>query len=214
MSDKAFDKWNQKLFAQLDKIEREAIQKDGVSKSLINAFHYKEYDKEEILDVAEQISICETKKSKSIEKICAKEKWKLKKLIPLFAKGLNDIYGKELQPIEESAKWRVISSMWRVGYKNEMLFQKRLKYMLKAIKVYNQKFHTKKSLKKYKANNRYGYAISPDMHTFLRSFKRLIDKHKNDEDIAKALQQKYQKESMKEVWREINSRLREIKVTR
>jgi len=105
-----------------------------------------------------------------------------------------------------------MKSLFKVGFEEEYKFHTRLKDMLKVVKIYNQKFHTKKSLKKFKANNKYGYAISPDIHQFLRSFEKLIDKQKNDEDIANALKQKYQKESMKEVWKEISFMLREIKI--
>jgi len=212
VSDKAFDKWYKNIFSELAKKEKSSILKEGVSQSLINDFLYKEYDKEDILDLAEQISICETKKSKSIEKICAKEQWKLKKLIPLFAKGLDDIYGNNLDSIEEIAKLRVIRAMWKVKHEEENMFQKRLKYMLKAVKTYNKKFQTKKSLKNYKENNKYGDAISPELHYFLYDFEKIINTYKNDTAIIGALQKKYKKESYKEVWREINSMLKEIKI--
>ena len=86
--------------------------------------------------------------------------------------------------------------------------------MLKAVRIYNQKFQTKKSLKNYPSNNKYGYAISSEIHQFLRSFEKLIDKHKNDEDIAKALKKKYKKKTMIDVWKEIISMVKEIKINK
>jgi len=212
VSDKEFDKWTQKIIQREEKRVIAFVKKWGIREHKISSFLYKDYNKKEILESAYEISICSPIKSKSIEKICAKEKWRLKKLIPLYAKGLNEVYGDELEAVEKIAKWGVIKGVFKVGYKEEYKFKERLQDMIKAVKTYNQKFHTKESLKKFPSNNKYGYAISPDIHQFLRSFEKLIDKQKNDEDIANALKQKYQKESMKEVWKEISFMLREIKI--
>jgi len=212
VSDKEFDKWTQKIIQREEKRAIAFIQEWGVSQGLISNFLYKNYDKKDILKSTYQISICETKKSKSIEKICAKEKWKLKKLIPLYAKGLDEVYGDELEAVENIAKWGVIKGVFKVGYKEEYKFKERLKDMLKAVKTYNQKFHTKESLKNYPSNNKYGYAISPDIHHFLSDFEKLIKRYKKDKVIAKVLKKKYKKELMIDVWKEIISMLKEIKI--
>jgi len=214
MSDKDFDKWVKKMIQEEEKSQKKYIRKHfkkwGIKEHKINSFRYKEYDKDEILESAYEILVCSDIKSKSMKKICAQNEWKLKKLIPLYAKGLDEVYGTELKPIEEIAKWRVISSLLKVGYKEEYKFKKRLKHILNAVKEYNQKFQTKKSMKVYKSNNKYGYCISPELHEFLVYFENVIHENKKDKVIATVLKKKYQKESMQELWKEIFSQLKQI----
>jgi len=209
MNDKKFDGWTQSLLLKEEKRRKEAIKKIGIREYNIHSFLYKDYNKEDILDVAEQISVCEDKKSKYIEEICVKDEWKLKELIPLFTKGLDDVYGKELKSVEEIAKWRVISAIFKVGYKEEYKFKERLEDMLEAVKVYNKRFQSKKTRRKYKFNNKYGYSISPQINDFMIDFEKTIEIYKSDKEIAKFLKNKYNKETMDEVWKNIFSRLRE-----
>ena len=86
--------------------------------------------------------------------------------------------------------------------------------MLNSVKEYNQKFQTKKSIKTYKSNNKYGYSISPKLDEFLVYFENVIHKNKKDKAIATVLKEKYQKDSMQELWKEIFSQLKQIKVTK
>jgi hypothetical protein len=214
ISDEVFDKWVENMIKKEEENHIAQVKKQGIREHKINSFRYKEYDRDEILESAYEIFVCSNIQSKSIEKICTKEDWKLKKLIPLYEKGLDEIYGKELKPIEEIAHWKVISNIFKVGYKEEFKFKKRLKHMLNAVKEYNQKFQTKESIKKYKLNNKYGYSISPELHDFLIYFEHIIHMNKNDKAITKVLKKKYQKESMQELWKEIFSQLKQIKVTK
>ena len=214
ISDETFDKWLENLIKKEEKHHIKQIKKWGIREHKINSFRYKEYDKDKILESAYEILVCSDIKSKSMKKICAQNEWKLKKLIPLYAKGLDEVYGTELKPIEEIAHWSAIRKLFKVGYKEEYKFKKRLKHMLNAVKEYNQKFQTKKSMKIYKSNNKYGYSISPELHKFLVYFENVIHKNKKDKAIATVLKKKYQKESMQELWKEIFSQLKQIKVTK
>jgi len=208
-SNKEFEKWYRQIIQREEQSEVASIQEGGIKETKINNFLYKEYNKNEILESAYEILLCSPIKSKSIETICAKEEWELGELIPLYAKGLDDIYGDKLTPVEEIAKKQVIMSLFKVGYKEEYKFEERLKDMLEAVKIYNRKFQTKKSLKNYPSNNQYGYAISPEIHNFLHSFQEQISTYKSDEAIALELKKKYNKTTMIEVWHEINSVLKQ-----
>jgi len=214
ISDKVFDKWVEDMIKKEERNHIKQVEKWGIKEHKINSFRYKEYDKDEILESAYEILVCSDIKSKSMEKICAKKEWKLKKLIPLYAKGLDEVYGTELKPIEEIAHWKVIQKLFKVGYKEEYKFKKRLKHMLNTVKEYNQKFQTKKSMKIYTSNNKYGYSISPELHDFLVYFENVIHENKKDEVIAKVLKEKYQKDSMQELWKEIFSQLKQIKIAK
>ena len=211
ISDKKFDKWVNEIIDKEEQNSINHIKKRGITEYKIHSFLYKDYDKKEILESAYEISICSPIKSKYIEQICTKEKWKLKKLISLYAKGIDEIYGTELRPIKDIAKWRVVKAFLRIGYKEEYKFNQRIKDMLKAIKIYNKRFETEESLKRYLKNNKYGYAISPDIDSFLRYFEKIIHKHKTDEKIATVLMQKYKKENIKEVYKAIVSLLKKAK---
>lgn len=202
VSDKAFDKWYKKILKHEEKARKAYIKKHGMQFLAINSFIYKDYDKRTILRDAEVLSICSKIKSDSIEKICNQDEWKLKELISVYRQGLNDIYGDTLASVESVAKLVVNRSLTSIHY-DKMLFQTRLDNALEAIEEYNKKFHSKKSLKKYKDNNRYGHSISIKMHDLLSDFEKIIKEKREDKKIAKALKKKYKKETMLDVWKAI-----------
>lgn len=210
VNDIQFDRWVQGILLKEEKNARDSIRKRGIREYYIHNFLYKDYNKEDILDVAEQISVCEDKKSKHIEKICLKDEWKLKELTSLFTKGLDDVYGKELKSVVDIAQWKVISSILKVGYKEKYKFKERLADMLKAVKIYNKKFENKKSRKEYKFNNKYGYSISPQINDFMIDFEKTIERYKNDKKIAEFLKNKYKEKTMDKVWKKIFSELKSI----
>ena len=193
---------NQKILKHEEKVRIAGIKKRGIRFVNINSFIYKDYDKCAILRDAEVLSICSEIKSDSIKKICNQDEWKLKELIPVYRQGLNDIYGDTLPSVESVAMIVVRKSLTSVHY-DKMLFQTRLDNALEAIEEYNKKFHSKKSLKKYKYNNKYGHSISIKMHDLLSDFEKIIKEKKEDKKIAKALKKKYKKETMLDVWKAI-----------
>ncbi len=210
ISDKAFDKWYKKILKHEEKIRIARIEKRGVRFVDINSFIYKDYDKRTMLRDAEVLSVCSKIKSDAIKKICNQDEWKLKELIPVYRQGLNDIYGDTLPSVESIAMLAVkkgLTSLHRKSlsmlHHDKMLFQTRLDNALEAIEDYNKKFHSKKSLKKYKDNNRYGHSISIKMHDLLSDFEKIIKEKKEDKKIAKALKKKYKKETMLDVWKAI-----------
>lgn len=202
VSDEDFDIWIKKIIDKEEKVRIARIKERGISEGNINSFIYKNYNKHDILTSAEELSICSKIKSKSIEKICNQDKWKLKELIPLYKQGLDDIYGNELSSVESIARVRIMREFTSVHH-DKMLFQKRLDDVLQAIQEYNEKFYSKESLKKYKKNNKYGYSISIEIHELLLDFENTIKKKKTDKKIAVALKKKYDKETLLQVWREI-----------
>lgn len=202
VSDKAFNKWYREIIENEEKVRISRIKKHGMHLLAINSFIYKNYDKHTMLRDAEVLSVCAKIKSDSIEKICNQEDWKLKELIPLYAQGLNDIYGDKLPSTESVAMIVVQKSFTSIHY-DKMLFQKRLDNALGVIEEYNKKFHSTTSLKKYKNNNRYGHSISIKMHELLSDFESIIKEKKDDKKIVKALKKKYKKETMLDVWKAI-----------
>jgi hypothetical protein len=210
ISDKTFDTWLKKIIKKEEKHQIKKVKKYGIREYKIHNFLYKDYDKESLLESAYEILVCSNKQSKSMKKICAQEHWKLKKLIPLYAKGLHEVYGVNLKPIEEIAHWRVIRQLFNVGYKEKYKCKKRLKDMLNAIEEYNQKFQTSKSRENYPSNNLYGYSISPELHRFLTDFENTIKTYKKDKLIVDFLKKRYNQESEQGVWKAIFQHLKAL----
>jgi hypothetical protein len=209
-SDEKFMQWYDDIIKKEEEIYIASIKERGVSNANIHSFIFERYNKEDILETAYKIFICSEVESKAINKICTDEKLKLSDVIKLFRQGLEDVHLEHYKTPEEVARLYICSNLIKAGLKRKYHFQERFDGMMEIVGEYNQKFQNKKSLKKYKKNNKFGYAISPNVHKILSSFKKILDTFDKDTDIETALKKAYKKDEIADVWKEMIQKIKPI----